>query len=270
MTNDYFMESETYTTQMDDMPTKGTQKHLNMFFIVDVSGSMRKEGRIQAVNEAFTNMVPILREVQRDCMAEFELNIAIMTFDQEARWIVPPTPILEYNHKEIECSQWGTYFSKAFKTLGGKLTKSEYMAYTGKIVKPYIMLMTDGEPTEGDNYEPEIDKLLKNDLFSQAQRFAVLIGNDTIHSASARATVEKFVSNSKEGIIDAEDAFKIAAEVQAKTLHTVINMTKHNVADTLGESQKHGSDIDNDERWEKEWEEVSQGFKAFGDEQDFI
>ena len=83
-------------------------------------------------------------------------------------------------------------------------------------------------------------------------------------------TVEKFVSNSKEGIIDAEDAFKIAAEVQAKTLHTVINMTKHNVADTLGESQKHGSDIDNDERWEKEWEEVSQGFKAFGDEQDFI
>lgn len=120
MADDFIMGSETYTPQMGGMTTKGTQKLLNIFFIVDISGSMRADGRIQAVNEAFTQMVPALRQVQLDCMSEFELRIAIMTFDETARWIVAPTPILEYNHEEIDCSQWVTYFSRAFRTLGDK------------------------------------------------------------------------------------------------------------------------------------------------------
>lgn len=242
MTDDFIMGSETYTTQMDDMSTKGTQKLLNIFFVVDISESMQNEGKIDAVNEAFTRMVPALRKVQLDCMSEFELRIAIMTFDETAKWIVPPTPILEYNHEEIECSPWVTYFSRAFRTLGEKLTRNEYMAYTGKIVQPYIMLMTDGEPTEEDNYKPELEKLLENGWFKLAQRFAVLIGRDTINSPSARAAVERFVSNTTEGIIDAVDAAAIAAEVQAKTINTVVNMTKHNVVDDLGGSSEGGLD----------------------------
>ena len=246
MADDFIMGSETYTPQMGGMSTKGTQKLLNIFFVVDVSGSMRADGRIHAVNEAFTQMVPALRQVQLDCMSEFELRIAIMTFDETARWIVAPTPILEYSHEEIDCSQWVTYFSRAFRTLGDKLTRSEYMAYTGKIAQPYIMLMTYGEPTKEDNYKPELDKLLDNGWFKSAQRFAVLIGKDTINSPSARAAVEKFVSNTTEGIINAADAAAIAAEVQAKTIHIVGNMTKHNVIDDFGGSSEGGSDDGDD------------------------
>ena len=230
MADDYIMGSETYTPQMGGMSTKGTQKILNIFFVVDISGSMRADRRIDAVNEAFTQMVPALRQVQLDCMSEFELRIAIMTFDETARWIVAPTPILEYSHEEIDCSKWVTYFSRAFRTLGEKLTRNEYMAHTGKIAQPYIMLMTDGEPTKDDNYQPELDNLLENSWFRHAQRFAVLIGTDTIHSPTARAAVERFVSNTTEGIINAADAAAIAAEVQAKTIHTVVNMTKHKIS----------------------------------------
>lgn len=242
MADDFIMGSETYTPQMGGMSTKGTQKLLNIFFVVDISGSMRADGRIHAVNEAFTQMVPALRQVQLDCMSEFELRIAIMTFDETARWIVAPTPILEYNHEEIDCSQWVTYFSRAFRTLGDKLTRSEFMAHTGKIAQPYIMLMTDGEPTKEDNYKPELDKLLENGWFKSAQRFAVLIGKDAINSPSARAAVEKFVSNTTEGIINAADAAAITAEVQAKTIHPIVNMTKHNVVDDFGGSSEGGSD----------------------------
>lgn len=247
MADDFIMGSETYTPQQGDLSTKGTLKLLNIFFVVDISGSMRADRRIQAVNEAFTQMVPALRQVQLDCMSEFELRIAIMTFDENARWIVAPTPILEYVHEEIECSQWVTYFSRAFRTLGDKLSRSEYMAYTGKIATPYIMLMTDGEPTEEDNYRPELDKLLENGWFKAAQRFAVLIGKDTINSQSARAAVEKFVSNTTEGIINAADAAAIAAEVQAKTMVVIENMTKHNVPgdDFGGSSEGDSGDKDN-------------------------
>lgn len=245
MADDFIMGSETYTPSLGGMDVKGTQKLLNIFFIVDISGSMRYEGRIDAVNEAFTKMIPALRQVQLDCRSEFELRIAIMTFDETARWIVAPTPILEYTHEEIECSPWVTYFSRAFRTLGEKLTRSEYMAHAGKIAQPYIMFMTDGYPTEEDNYEPELDNLLNNGWFKVAQRFAVLIGKESIDSPEARAAVEKFVTNTTEGVINAADAAAIVAEVQAKTVHTLANMTQHRV-DTPVDENNNGDSGDGD------------------------
>ena len=235
MGNDYIMENESRTPQIGEMQVKGTQKILHMIFIVDTSGSMQAEHRIDAVNEAFTKMVPVLREVQLDVMSDFELKISILRFDQTAEWSVTPTPIQEYFPETIICNQWVTYYSEAFKKLDEKLTRSEYMAHEGKIAKPYIMFMTDGAPTQNDNYQPELDKLLKNGWFREAQRFAVLIGRDTINSPAARAAVEKFVSNTTEGIINAEDAVAIAREVQARTIQTVVNMTKHVVE---GDSEK--------------------------------
>ena len=66
MADDFIMGTETYTPQMGNMTTKGTSKLFNIIFIVDVSGSMRYDGRIEAVNEAFTQMIPALRQVQMD------------------------------------------------------------------------------------------------------------------------------------------------------------------------------------------------------------
>lgn len=228
MAND-FMGSEVYTPQIGDMQIKGTAKLLNIIFVVDVSGSMRLDHRIEAVNEAFTQMIPALRQIQIDSMSEFELKISIMTFDQSARWTVAPTPIMEYNHEEIACSEWRTYFSDTYKKLGEKLTEKEYMAHKGKLAQPYIMLMTDGEPSSEDNYRPALDELLENGWFMASQRFAVLIGSDAINSPEAREAVSQFVTNPLEGIINAADAAAIVAEVQAKTLHTIQIATKHRV-----------------------------------------
>lgn len=223
------MKNEVFTPQMGSLKTKGTGKRLDIIFIVDVSGSMRGHGRIEAVNSAFTQMIPALQQIQQDSMSEFELKIAIMTFDQTARWIVSPTPIMEYNHEELQCSEWVTYFSRAFRTLGEQLTRKEYMAHAGKLAQPYIMLLTDGEPTPDDDYQPELGALLENGWFRVSQRFAVLIGKDAINSQQARDAVAKFVSSPTEGIIDASDAAAIVAEVQAKTIHTIKVATRHGV-----------------------------------------
>ena len=103
---------------MSGLKTKGTAKLLNLFFIIDTSGSMKQEGRLDAINDAFRRMVPSLKKIQEESMSEFELRIAVMTFDEEAKWVVEPTPILEYDPVDFECSDWVTYFSKAFKVFG--------------------------------------------------------------------------------------------------------------------------------------------------------
>ena len=74
-----------------------------------------------------------------------------------------------------------------------------------------------------------LDELLENDWFRASQRFAVLIGSKAINSPTAREAVSQFVTNPSEGIINAADAVAIAAEVRAKTIHTIQIATKHGV-----------------------------------------
>lgn len=226
---DDLMSGQSYTPAMADMKIKSTAKVLNMIFIVDVSGSMRFEGRIEAVNEAFREMIPSLVQIQEESLSEFELRLSIMRFHEISEWHVESVPILEYHHKDIECTEWVTFYSNAFKTLNEKLTRKEFMAGLGKKAQPYIMFLTDGEPTPEDDYDEALEELKKNDWFGASQRYAVLIGKDTINSESARTAVEKFVSNPVECIINAADAQAIVSEVQARTLHTIAIATKHGV-----------------------------------------
>ncbi|MCR5734737.1 MAG: VWA domain-containing protein [Lachnospiraceae bacterium] len=264
MANDNIFETGVYTPGMDELSTKGSNKLLNIIFIIDVSGSMilqtNGKSRIEAVNDALTQMIPALRQVQIDCMSKFELRISIMTFDYDARWIVDPTPIMEYNHEDIDCSKYQTMYGKAFDKLNEKLTRSEFMAHVGKIAAPYIMFLTDGEPTDVGDYEAAIDRLLKNGWFVKSQRFAVLMGDEAINNDLARRAVSRFVSDPVEGIIDAADAATIAAEVQAKTLHTIEVQTRHAVADEESDTEEGSNEGSNNNAGNN-----GGGFGGFGD-----
>lgn len=239
---DDFKQTKTYTPQIGEMPVKSTRKILNIIFIVDTSGSMKYEGRIQAVNEAFTKMIPALRQIQLDCEGVFEMRIWIMTFNASAEWIVEPTPIMEFNFEEIECSDWVTYYSSAFEELDEKMSRSQFLPEKGAIAQSYIMFMTDGEPTEDDNYQDALEELKNNFWFEHSQRYAVLIGKDAVNSSSARAAVEQFVVNPKEGIIDALTAETIAAEVQARTIKTIVGMTKRDPVKVQNKEENQSAD----------------------------
>ena len=51
-------------------------------------------------------------------------------------------------------------------------------------------------------------------MVQPCSRYAVLIGKTAINDAKARAAVEAFVSDKKEGIVTAEEAKKIVEVVQ--------------------------------------------------------
>lgn len=213
------------TGSISDMPGRAALKSLLMIFIVDNSGSMSGD-RIDKVNDAFRNMVPALQKVQTDVNDAFELSIAVMTFGSTAEWVVSPTPIMEYYHENIDADGGGTDYKRMLEALKEKLTREAFMAHSGKIAAPYIMLMTDGEPNN-DHYGTVIDELNKNLWYNQSQRYAVLIGRQAITDRKARAAVESFVTDPSEGIVTAEDAQTIVETVSAKTIHTVRMMTNH-------------------------------------------
>lgn len=222
----------------------GTQKTLHMIFVVDNSGSMRNENRMEAVNQAFCLMIPKLQELQTSVSSDFTIMISIMAFNEDPEWITTPTEIGYYIHSDIPASQYVTYFSRAFQELNHKLSRSQFMNQKGKMAQPYIMLMTDGAPSAEDNYEPQITKLKENGWFEGAQKYAVLIGEDTIHDPVARQAVSSFVDGNEESIINAADATDIVKNVSAKTMHIVEQMTQRKGPTPGDEINKNGSSKD--------------------------
>lgn len=242
------MGKNTYTPDIKTIETMDVEKMLLMVFVVDTSGSM-SGNRINAVNEAFEKMIPELKTVQEKAAGEYELRISILQFDYSASWLVEPTPIRDYTHEPITANRWQTHFSAAFEELYEKLSRKNFMEFEGKKAVPYIMFLTDGYPEGDDSFQESLDKLMKNGWFNCAQRFAVLIGEDAIESEEARDVVSQFVSNPAEGIINAEDATAIVKEVQARTVHTIANMTLHN-PDVESDDQFEGDlEVDDDLVW---------------------
>lgn len=228
------LKEQEYLGTMDDMPGAASQKSMLMIFIVDNSASMDGEQMV-SLNQAFREMVPVLQKIQMDVNDAFELSIAVLVFGTNAHWKVEPTPILKYAHTNIDANGGGTDYGRALKELQSKLTRQEFMAHTGKIAEPYILLMTDGEPND-HGYESVIEELNRNLWYRHAQRYAVLIGKTAINNEKARTAVEAFVSDKREGIVTAEEAKKIVEVVSAKTIHTIKNMTMH--TPHLGEEQE--------------------------------
>lgn len=229
------------TGGIDSLPGAGTQKNLHMIFVVDNSGSMRNENRMDAVNQAFRLMIPKLQALQTSVNSDFTILISIMAFNEDPEWVTTPTEISYYVHNDIPASQYVTYFSRAFGELNAKLSRSQFMNQRGKMAQPYIMLMTDGAPTDGDDYEPRIAELKQNGWFVGAQRYAVLIGQDTIHDPAARQAVSSFVDGNEESIINAADAAAIVENVSTKTLHIVGQMTQRNGVISGGEINKNSA-----------------------------
>lgn len=226
-------EQDVFMRSIGEMPGAGSQKTLHMIFVVDTSGSMRADNRMNAVNEAFQKMIPELVKIQMDVGESFKIYISIMSFNEDPEWITEPTEIEYFVYSPIEASRYVTYFSRAFEELNKKLSRSEFMNQSGKMAAPYIMFLTDGAPTKDDDYEPALAELKNNGWFDAAQRYAVLIGDEAIRDPEARRAVSSFVNDNEEGIIDAKDAEEIIKEVSAKTLHIMGQMTKRYIGGGL-------------------------------------
>lgn len=209
------------TGNIQELPGQGSQKKLVMVFLVDTSYSMLGS-RIDNVNQTFEDMLPKLRQLQSEVADSFEIQIAILTFGSNAQWLVPPTGVYDYVHTPLEVSG-ATNYGKMLRTLSEKLTRSGYMP-DGKAVAPYIMLMTDGAPTDS-GYEKVMEELEDNLWYRHAQRYAVLIGEEAINSQKARKAVQAFVKDPAEGILTAADALEISKTVTAQTIHTLHCMT---------------------------------------------
>lgn len=173
---------------MDDFlsPKALPRRVMNMFFLVDVSGSMRG-AKIGAVNDAIRNVLPIVEDISSG-NADSEIKISALLFSNGCKWL--------YNDPKSPCDfDWddqvasgGTDLGEAYNELEKKLHHVKNGGWMGSgsgSFAPVFILLSDGEPT--DNPDGGLKKLKANGWFKSGIKIAIAIGND-----ADRDELEKF------------------------------------------------------------------------------
>lgn len=153
-----------------------SRRILNLILVVDVSGSMQGQ-RIGSVNYAIDN---IIRQLKLEDDINSVIKLSILKFAEYAEWATPqPIPIDNFVFTKLEATPYLTNYGKAYSALCEKLSKSAFMNPSlGEYYEPVIMFITDGEPTDVNDYPDQLLRLKKNGWFKQSARYAIAVGND--------------------------------------------------------------------------------------------
>jgi len=154
------------------------RKPLHFVFVLDVSGSMLRGGRIQALNNAMSEVLPQLRDEAR-ANPHAELLVRVLAFANEPRWVIEtPTPVDHVRWTRLEAVPRGfTELGSALQTLAGAL---DGLDERSGAYPPAIVLVSDGRPTQssGVSFADGLQALLDNRWGATAVRLALGVGRD--------------------------------------------------------------------------------------------
>lgn len=184
-------------------------KKLPVVLLLDVSGSMRGE-KIESLYNATIDMIETFAAAQA---REQEIDVAIITFGGSLELHTSYTPVKDLRARGIN------KFSPSGQTPMGTAVRmakdmiDDKKVTTGRIYRPAVVLVSDGEPT--DSWEEPFKSFINDGRSAKCQRFAVAIGKD-----ARRDVLEKFTLDAN-AVFYAEDAKDISE--QFKTISMSIS-----------------------------------------------
>src|SRR5271155_6171713 len=137
---------------------------LLFFWLADGSGSMRVEGKIQALNHAIREAIPHMRAAAQE-NPHAAVFVNAIRFADEARWMGEKlTPVSEFRWQDIEAGG-ATAMGEALAMVGDALQPP---LMTDRALPPVLALVTDGLPT--DDFQAGHDHLFSKPRGRQARR----------------------------------------------------------------------------------------------------
>ncbi|WP_428424628.1 vWA domain-containing protein [Methylibium sp.] len=160
------------------------RRELHFIWLLDTSGSMRVDGKIQSLNVAIREAVPQLQSAARD-NPNVDVLVRAVSFSSGARWhIAEPTPVAALRWNDVT-AEGHTDMGKALQLVAEAL-KSPPMPE--RAVSPVLVLVTDGHHT--DDFNAGLAALMAERWGAEAVRIAIAIGRDVSHGA-----LRKFIGN---------------------------------------------------------------------------
>jgi uncharacterized protein YegL len=157
---------------------------LHFIWILDCSGSMAVNGKIQALNNAIREAIPPMREVA-DTNPNARVLIRALKFSNGAQWhIEDPVPVEDFKWDDLRAGGV-TDMGKALSMLAEQL---KIPPLTERALPPVLVLISDGQPT--DDFQSGLAMLMRQPWGVKAVRIAIAIGEDADLN-----TLETFIGN---------------------------------------------------------------------------
>lgn len=123
-----------------------SEPHVACCLLVDTSGSMQANGKIQQLNEALRNFK---ETVCRDPLSRMRVDICVIAFATDVTIVTPFCPIMQFEPPTLYASG-ATSMGKGIR-FALEAVHEEVRKYHGAGVecfKPFVLMITDGYPTD--------------------------------------------------------------------------------------------------------------------------
>ena len=172
---------------------------LPVVLLLDTSGSMREDDKIEVLNDSVTEMIEELTEVDA---GHGSITLSIITFGGDrAKLVTNNAPIADIEYASLKANG-RTPMGDALRIARELIEDQE--AFPSRSYRPTLALVSDGIPTD-PSWDPELTRLVESDRGGKAARFALAIGADSdrellarfsngeVHEASEAAQIRNFL-----------------------------------------------------------------------------
>ena len=173
---------------------------LPVILLLDTSGSMREDDKIEVLNDSVTEMIDELAGVDD---GHGFITMTVVTFGgDDARINLGPSPVADVQFESLRAAG-RTPLGAAFR-IARELVE-DHEAIPSRAYRPTVALVSDGLPTDEGVWESELEGLLASERGHKSTRFALAIGADAdremlsrftggeVHEASEAAQIRKFL-----------------------------------------------------------------------------
>lgn len=178
-------------------------KMLPVFLLLDVSGSMSMDNKMDELNLSVREMLETFKEEQA---IQAEINVCIITFGSTVEKVCELTPATEINYVDLipgGVTRMGDAFKLAKEIIEDKdkLPKNSY--------RPVVVLVSDGEPYDPKDpgnrkFKQQLDEFVHIGRTSKCDRWGLAIGADADINV-----MQDFINHPEKKVCYAEDAADI-------------------------------------------------------------
>ena len=131
----------------DLRPRPSSRRRMNMFYLLDTSGSMRYKDCIGSVNRAMPEIVDILREISESNNDQSDIYMSCITFDNDARQLYDmPVNVKDFRWANVR-AEGLTNLKSALTMLERQMVNEQAAIAPGMQLRPAVLLLSDGDPT---------------------------------------------------------------------------------------------------------------------------
>jgi uncharacterized protein YegL len=199
---------ETQEVREETQPPQNLRKFLHLIWMFDCSGSMKVDGKIEALNRAIRQAIPLMQKTA-EASPNVQLLVRAIAFSDGARWhIEQPTPIEELEWWNLE-AEGVTDMGEALSLLTDTLLAEEIEnLHTNEYnLPPILVMISDGYPS--DDFQAGLDNLMQQLGGEKAVRIAIAVGQYT-----DLEVLQKFIDNPELKPLPANNPSQLMSQIK--------------------------------------------------------